>query len=746
MLNMVFEGRPLPEEIHLQLDNTTSENKTLVMFLFAGWLVENKWCTRVRIFFLGKGHTHVIIDQAFGAVTKFIRSNFILHVYGLMNAIRKVCGTSSKYCLKECSQLHHVFDWWKFFEGKSENLGGFATGNWTGDGYHDFFVTADADNHALLNMRKYAATAHFESAAGAGFRLFKDHAPGPDAVPPIADFKGDDAWDRDTVAATIIEYEAYLGLSLEDVAEYKKNWQAIFVDTASCAASLLPKNVFKFRPLSFNPVMPSDRDRFHANTSGTSIPPEFAYLYDNVSNPAVCTVYGGHRTQTQVAKDIAHFLEHVRGTRARSATEYPGFAVHPSDFQLVRHGGSIVLLRVKCQVQKHKPVSDPDLHWRGTLYEAAEASATPLLGLFKRRTDVVITVNRSDVLVYCCTFLKVSKKSGISGLHFDLQTLETLAAEAEDFSLPVPLPRKYEADAPAPAPKPRPARKARNRQEEDEDKESELEVSEDSSSDDEESEGEDKEEDPEEEVVEEAADPDGEVRREDSFALRGARKVGDLVWVNILGSKDAKGHAFPIGLAECRSIEANGRVTIAWWFTTGWKDLSFVYSAGNFGKFWQVTDGKYWWREESIATSSILPIKVSCEKKTVEKVKISREYVDAICTFCLRSGVTKAAHDAVVKETAEDVRRTKAKCVAEREGGGGGSGSKATKAAKAVPPSAQKAAPAPTAKTVPAPAPKAAKTVPAPAQKPAKTVPAPKPAKTKRPGKADSSKGSKKQR
>ena len=72
LLDALEAGRPPPEELQFNLDNTTSENKCVTMFMFAGWLVLMGYVKRIRIFFLPKGHTHVIIDQVYGRITKYI--------------------------------------------------------------------------------------------------------------------------------------------------------------------------------------------------------------------------------------------------------------------------------------------------------------------------------------------------------------------------------------------------------------------------------------------------------------------------------------------------------------------------------------------------------------------------------------------------------------------------------------------------------------------------------------------------
>jgi len=42
----------LPAELHLQLDNTSSENKNEAMVVMAAWLVQMGYFKRVRVFFL----------------------------------------------------------------------------------------------------------------------------------------------------------------------------------------------------------------------------------------------------------------------------------------------------------------------------------------------------------------------------------------------------------------------------------------------------------------------------------------------------------------------------------------------------------------------------------------------------------------------------------------------------------------------------------------------------------------------
>ena len=45
----------LPSELHLQLDNTSAENKNSTVVAFAAWLVARGYVKRVRLFYLPVG-------------------------------------------------------------------------------------------------------------------------------------------------------------------------------------------------------------------------------------------------------------------------------------------------------------------------------------------------------------------------------------------------------------------------------------------------------------------------------------------------------------------------------------------------------------------------------------------------------------------------------------------------------------------------------------------------------------------
>ena len=87
----------LPDELHLQLDNTSGENKNETMVAIAAWLTAAGYFKRVRVFFLMVGHTHIIIDQIFGVITKYIKGRELLDVPALRNAIDATLVKNPQY-------------------------------------------------------------------------------------------------------------------------------------------------------------------------------------------------------------------------------------------------------------------------------------------------------------------------------------------------------------------------------------------------------------------------------------------------------------------------------------------------------------------------------------------------------------------------------------------------------------------------------------------------------------------------
>jgi hypothetical protein len=412
-------GRPLPEELHLQLDNTVGENKCVTVFAFAGWLVQKKLVKRVRVFFLIKGHTHVVIDQAFGSITKFLRNHHVYTVQQMVKDIEEVLTRSQKYKGKKVQRLHHLFDWSLYFEKAHSGLGGFATSAFNGDGYHDFQIALNSEGKAAMKLRKYAFTPEFvhEGPEG-GFYIFREGGFENLAEEvPIMDIKGDSAWDREEFSATFRQFEPYFNAPPEELLRIRDLWKEAMEDTASCSSALKPANIIKFEcPAALavrlqEPAMPT-----------------FAYsLTIPTSNPDVCTVFGGGRTKTQVAADCEVWLVKQRGSSPIPTTPTSTVSLYASDWLLVDLGEPLpALVSIARRLQGHLPPQSRAVEVWACRYVPEGEHAT-FYGPYVRTkgADASLTINRAQILVYNAGFLKV-KGQKKSVRYLGEETLEAL--------------------------------------------------------------------------------------------------------------------------------------------------------------------------------------------------------------------------------------------------------------------------------------------------------------------------------
>ena len=183
------------EQLHIQLDNTKSENKTYVLISMAAWLVKTGRFKRVRVFFLLVGHTHVIIDQIFGALTTGTKGKELFLPEHLIENIEVTCGQNPNWMAKPVRWLKTLFDYtsWcdsmdcssllRLFDGNLSDEDG------TYSGMYDY-VLFEQGQHVLLQYRE----SHTHS-------YWPKDAPGaetiralPVAPPILQDPKGKKEW------------------------------------------------------------------------------------------------------------------------------------------------------------------------------------------------------------------------------------------------------------------------------------------------------------------------------------------------------------------------------------------------------------------------------------------------------------------------------------------------------------------------------------------------------------------------
>jgi hypothetical protein len=65
----------LPPNLHIQLDNTTKQNKGKYLFAFLAMLIYRSVFKRITLGFLPVGHTHVDVDQFFSRISVYLRKH-----------------------------------------------------------------------------------------------------------------------------------------------------------------------------------------------------------------------------------------------------------------------------------------------------------------------------------------------------------------------------------------------------------------------------------------------------------------------------------------------------------------------------------------------------------------------------------------------------------------------------------------------------------------------------------------------
>ena len=100
--------------LHLQLDNTKADNKNYTMIRMAAWLVKSGRFKQVRVYFLLVGHTHIIIDQIFGAITTGTRGVEMFLPEDLISNIEDTCKENPQWMAKPVRWLKSLFDFAKW--------------------------------------------------------------------------------------------------------------------------------------------------------------------------------------------------------------------------------------------------------------------------------------------------------------------------------------------------------------------------------------------------------------------------------------------------------------------------------------------------------------------------------------------------------------------------------------------------------------------------------------------------------
>lgn len=412
--------------LHLNMDNTTAENKNLMMLAFLVWLVATGRFRSARGFFLPKGHTHTWLDQSFGTLIAALCQMTIYCVSELLRAILAIYASGKVYPIRDVVELHTVFDWTTFLSPYAERISRFATTAFD-SGYHLFEVSATSDGRVVLHMRSSSQSVTWVP-EGEGIELLIDV---PLGSPPLAPLKADLAWKRASVERGVMQYfSLFQGENAELAA---REWRLRFAQQPQDGdMSRLPDGW----SLQFTHLPPT---RITVRAPPSSVTPRSS-AYDLVETPAVDSVIRPGRTEADVRKAL---LEYRKQLRLSPAVGEPT-PIWPADYLLVRLPGSDEPTLVGVDRLTMGFFSSRRVVFIATQYRHLPPKGIAgLFGTFCVEKDgtgkpLTAALTRDSVLVYDATTFGTA---GDLRLHPD--TLTRLAAVDSRFVLPDTMPKSH---------------------------------------------------------------------------------------------------------------------------------------------------------------------------------------------------------------------------------------------------------------------------------------------------------------
>lgn len=383
----------LPQELHLQLDNTSGENKNITMVAMASWLVHAGYFKRVRVFFLLVGHTHIIIDQVFGVITKRIKSLQLLEVEDLVVAIGSALLPNPQYQAQKVRVLPVLWDFKGFVEkfGRLANLT-YLTGNqlyydeqggWRG--YRDLLF-----DESGLRMRQSTKDAYLDPV-----QVLLDEPPA-DAWLEIAANKAPDAWrkkgGKDVQSTIHTALGKAKGLNDKVVMAAAHRWEAHLRSIPTDLTSLKATYPTPLPRLSLNsigivqpPVQPTDTPV--AGDELNAILAEFGVaMCDRMLNPTVNPMVTSQQSATQLRAALERERSLLRGSSKPTVSQMS--ALFPGDFAIVQlvAGGALELVHIT-KIEGARGPTESHLVFYANVYEQTpnEAHAGGLFGTFKEK-------------------------------------------------------------------------------------------------------------------------------------------------------------------------------------------------------------------------------------------------------------------------------------------------------------------------------------------------------------------------
>jgi len=328
LLKLANSDRPIGRHFHLQLDNTTGENKNMIVIAFVAWLMQIHTFHHARIFFLTKGNTKTQLDQSFGTYIRQLQYHCFLTLGSLVLFMYR--ATLGKYVGVQPPQyLYCIWDWEKYLEPFIEPISGYATaGDFSGMHIFDFSLTRDGD--VQLHM-KQSFQSSVASPEGPGYIVLKGM---PEGAPPLQRLKTPLEWHKSEVQQSTqvaSKYFCRLG-DQQRIADVVAEWDDLFKQMKDDVSQLAPEQrlTFQFPHRSNGPADMVDISNGRARLHPDDLPQahremleRILYRPSDVEPPRVDPTFGGERTFADRERERAQLREELRRKEGPSATNPP---------------------------------------------------------------------------------------------------------------------------------------------------------------------------------------------------------------------------------------------------------------------------------------------------------------------------------------------------------------------------------------------------------------------------------------
>jgi len=294
----IRSGRALGMKLHLQLDNTSAENKNRTVISFVALLVQWGVFHEASIFFMPVGHTFNELDAAFSPLITAMLRTVVPTISALMDFVE---SWLSRKNIRIVRNLPHIWDFTSYLEPHTHGIAGFCTTQQS-SGFHEFHFSKGSQGEVRMRYRQSSQSSTWYP-EGEGDPIFKT-VPDPNSIPPIAPFKSDLGWRRTDVQVNIRRWLQCLGLRVEKRAEAEREWESVFASMPQDGdvSRLTSEQKLQWHPLPTARPLPVPQ------------PAGIHAMRDMVENPPVNPVTGMHRRASVVRAELQEHNEALRLT------------------------------------------------------------------------------------------------------------------------------------------------------------------------------------------------------------------------------------------------------------------------------------------------------------------------------------------------------------------------------------------------------------------------------------------------